>query len=160
MRNSTLAGTALAMALVGVVGCAPPIQPKPAARPLPPDPEIERKKQAAKEQERIVMDEVARTHPVLMATLDRDLARLRVELGKSPRRINEVRRDMRLGPPLREACRQRWREGIAELVGRGAKCLGDTQCEACVQSFVGSTGGSPAGTSPSQRPASQVRPQP
>ena len=94
------------------------------------------------------MDEVGRTHPVLTAAIKGDLEKMRQELAKAPKRINEVRRDMRLGPPLREACRRRWEPGITELMNRGAKCLGDSQCEACVRSHGGGMGVSPTGTSP------------
>lgn len=147
MRNATLAGAALLMTLAGVVGCGPRVQPAPVVTPPPVDPELERKREGARYQERIVMDEVARTHPALTATLRRDLDKLREELRKAPNRINEVRRDMRLGPPLREACRLRWEAGISDLMSRGAKCLGDSQCESCVRSHVGTTGGSSTGSS-------------
>jgi len=78
------------------------------------------------------MGEVARTHPVLAATLDRDLTRLQAAI-KARGNVNEVRKDMHLGPPLREACRIGWRDGIDELRKAGAKCLGDPRCEACVR---------------------------
>ncbi len=136
-----VAGMALAVVFTGVVGCGPRMPPPPPVKPLPPvDPELERKKEAARYQERLVMGEVARTHPVLTATLRKDMDKLREELRKAPNRINEVRRDMRLGPPLREACRLRWEPGIAELMSRGAKCLGDGPCENCVRSHAGGTG--------------------
>ena len=38
--------------------------------------------------------------------------------------MNEVRADMRLGPPLREACRLNWKPGIAELQEHGAQVSG------------------------------------
>jgi hypothetical protein len=132
MRNSTLVTLALMITVAGIAGCGPKELPPPPAPP-PLDPEIERKKEAARFQEQIVMDEVARTHPVLYAAIKGDLERLREELAKAPKRINEIRRDMRLGPPLREACKRRWEPGITELMRRGAKCMGDAQCEACVR---------------------------
>lgn len=144
-----VAGLALAVVFSSIVGCGPSVPPPPPVKPLPPvDPDLERKKEAARYQERIVMDEVARTHPVLTATLRKDMEKLREELRKAPNRINEVRRDMRLGPPLREACRHRWEPGITELMSRGAKCLGDAACESCVRSHAGGTGGwsTPGGT--------------
>ena len=145
MRNSMLAGMALMIAVLGITGCAPKMPP-PVVPPPPVDPEIERKKEGARYQERLVMDEVGRTHPVLTAAIKGDLEKMRQELAKAPKRINEVRRDMRLGPPLREACRRRWEPGIRELMNRGAKCLGDAQCEACVRSRAGAMGGvSPTG---------------
>jgi len=88
---------------------------------------------ASKFQKDIVMGEVARTHPVLVATLDRDLPRLQATI-KAKGNVNEVRKDMHLGPPLREACRIGWKAGIEELRKAGAKCLGDARCEACVRS--------------------------
>jgi hypothetical protein len=145
MRKSTLAALALMITVVGITGCGPKVLPPPPAPP-PMDPEIERKKEAARFQEQIVMDEVRRTHPVLSAAIKGDLEELRQELAKAPKRINEVRRDMRLGPPLREACKRRWEAGITELVNRGAKCLGDSQCEACVRAHAARMGVSPAGT--------------
>jgi hypothetical protein len=116
---------------------------------------MERKRESSKFQEEVVMAEVTRTHPVLAATLARDMERLRVELKKAPAKVNEIRRDMRLGPPLREACRLKWKEGITELLDRGGKCLGDSQCESCVRS-------QPVTTSqpPRQEPASTLRPAP
>jgi hypothetical protein len=145
MRNSTLAALALMITVVGIAGCGPKVLPPPPAPP-PMDPEIERKKEAARFQERIVMDEVHRTHPVLSAAIKGDLEELRQELAKAPKRINEVRRDMRLGPPLREACKRRWEAGITELMNRGAKCLGDPQCEACARAHAARMGVSPAGS--------------
>jgi predicted small lipoprotein YifL len=149
MRNVMVAGLALAVVFSSIVGCGPSVPPLPPVKPLPPvDPDLERKKEAARYQERIVMDEVARTHPVLTATLRKDMDKLREELRKAPNRINEVRRDMRLGPPLREACRHRWEPGITELMSRGAKCLGDGPCESCVRSRSGGSGNwsTPGGT--------------
>ena len=153
MRNSTLAAMALMITVVGIAGCGPKELPPPSSVALPStDPEIERKKEGARYQERLVMDEVRRTHPVLTATIKGDLEQLRSELAKAPKRINEVRRDMRLGPPLREACKRRWEPGITELMNRGAKCLGDSQCENCVRAHGGgmsipTTGtGMPSGT--------------
>ena len=67
------------------------------------------------------MDEVRRTHPVLTAAIKGDLEQMRRELAKAPKRINEVRRDMRLGPPLREPASVAG-SGITELMNRGAKC--------------------------------------
>src|SRR4030095_14543204 len=162
MSKLILAGGSLAVMLAGV-GCGPGVQPKPApATPPPPDPEMARKEASAKFQQELVMAEVGRTHPVLGATLDRDLPRLQAALAqaparvnagrpgrgatldrdlprlqaalaKSPARVNEVRRDLHLGPPLREACRLRWKEGITILLDHGAKCLGDSQCESCAR---------------------------
>lgn len=151
MRKLGLIGAVLVVGAGGMVGCGPRVQPAPVVQPPPPDPLIEQKKAAAKYQEEIVMAEVARTHPVLTATVNKDLYRLRAELRKAPNRVNEVRRDMRLGPPLREACRLRWREGVVELLGRGAKCLGDAQCESCARSVaatMGPVGGADAGAPP------------
>jgi hypothetical protein len=149
MSKLILAGGSLAVMLAGV-GCGPGVQPKPApATPPPPDPEMARKEASAKFQQELVMAEVGRTHPVLGATLDRDLPRLQAALAKSPVRVNEVRRDLHLGPPLREACRLRWKEGITELLGHGGKCLGDAQCESCVRAQGGTLGGSrPSSSTP------------
>ena len=47
---------------------------------------------------------------------------------------------MRLGPPLREACRLNWTPGIAELQDHGAQCLGDAACERCVRNASQSGG--------------------
>ncbi len=142
----TWAGSALAIVVLGAVGCAPTLPPAPAP-PREPSPEeiaLEKKRADSKYQQEIVMAEVKRTHPALTATLDRDLPRLQATLRKEPRRLNEVRRDMRLGPPLREACRLKWREGIAELLAHGAKCLGDSACEACARASGGPVGATPA----------------
>ncbi len=120
--------------------------------------ELARKREDARFQQEVVMAEVARTHPVLSATLDRDMYRLRAAIRKRGK-VNEVRRDMRLGPPLREACRLRWREGIDELLGHGAQCLGDSQCESCVRNLGRASGASPVNGS-RQLPAGGVRPTP
>ena len=156
MRTLKLAAPVLAL---GLAGCAAR-SPAPPTKPLPPVPdakaiEMERKRESSKFQEEVVMAEVSRTHPVLAATMARDMDRLRTELKKAPGKINEIRRDMRLGPPLREACRLKWKEGITELVDRGAKCLGDSQCESCVRSQPATTG-----LPPRQEPASTLRPAP
>ncbi len=135
MRSPRLAAVALAIGTAGGIGCGPSrvplIQPKPA-----PEPEVSaeqaQRAAASKFQKEIVMAEVARTHPVLAATLARNLADLQKAI-KQRGNLNEVRKDMHLGPPLREACRIGWREGIDELRKAGAKCLGDARCEACVQ---------------------------
>jgi len=159
MSKLVLAGASVALMLVGA-GCAARVEPKPEP-PLPktPSPEqlaMERKEASAKWQQELVMTEVGRTHPVLGATLDRDLPKLQAAIAKGPARVNEVRRDLRLGPPLREACRLRWKEGITELIDHGAKCLGDSQCESCVRAQGGSLGGSgtfgprPVQTTPGQ----------
>lgn len=147
MRNSTLAALALMITVAGISGCGPKALPPAPPAPPPLDPEIERKKEAARYQERIVMDEVARTHPALYAAIKGDLEGLREELAKAPRRINEIRRDMRLGPPLREACKRRWEAGITELLNRGAKCMGDAQCESCVRARAVGMGVPPGGGS-------------
>lgn len=139
MRNSTLAAMALMLTVIGIAGCGPKDLPPPLALP-PTDPEIERKKEGARYQERLVMDEVNRTHPVLSAAIKGDLDQMRRELAKAPKRINEVRRDLRLGPPLREACKRRWEAGINELMHRDAKCLGDSQCESCLRAHGGAMG--------------------
>ena len=178
MSKLTLAVAALALA-VAALGCGLTVQPKPElAGPPPPDPAqlaMERKQASAKYQEELVMTEVGRTHPVLGATFNRDLKGLKAALDKSPAKVNEVRRDLRLGPPLREACRLRWKDGISELLGHGAKCLGDAQCESCVRAQGGTTSGSttgtgtttgsgsmtgPSGDRPRQRVPAQVRPVP
>ena len=134
-RLRILAACALAIGIAGASGCGttlpPPFQPKPP--PLGPSPEEKERAEASKFQKDIVMGEVARTHPVLVATLDRDLTRLQATI-KAKGNVNEVRKDMHLGPPLREACRIGWKAGIDELRKAGAKCLGDARCEACVRS--------------------------
>ena len=134
-RFRILAACALAIEIVAASGCSPTlpsfIQPKPP--PPAPSPEEEERAAASKFQKDIVMGEVARTHPVLVATLDRDLPRLQATI-KAKGNVNEVRKDMHLGPPLREACRIGWKAGIEELRKAGAKCLGDARCEACVRS--------------------------
>ena len=134
-RLRILAACALAIGIAGASGCGvtlpPPFQPKPP--PPGPSPEEEERAAASKFQKDIVMGEVARTHPVLVATLDRDLTRLQATI-KARGNVNEVRKDMHLGPPLREACRIGWKAGIDELRKAGAKCLGDARCEACVRS--------------------------
>jgi hypothetical protein len=108
-----------------------------------------------------VMTEVGRTHPVLGATCDRDAKKLEAALAKAPARVNEVRRDLRLGPPLREACRLRWKEGITILLDHGAKCLGDSQCESCVRAQGGTLGGSGTlGDRPGQSTPPALRPMP
>jgi hypothetical protein len=154
MSKLILASAALAVTVVGL-GCGPSVQPKPAAEPPAPDPAaiaMERKRASAKYQQELVMAEVSRTHPVLSATLDRNLEGLRAALGKTPGKVNEVRRDLHLGPPLREACRLRWREGVSELLDHGAKCLGDSQCEACVraQGTAGTSGDRPRQSTPGE----------
>jgi hypothetical protein len=150
--------------LVGA-GCAARVERKPGPPvPKPPDPEqlaMERKLESARFQQELVMTEVGRTHPVLGATLDRNLGKLEAALAKSPARVNEVRRDLRLGPPLREACRLRWKEGITVLLDHGAKCLGDSQCESCLRAQGGSLGGSGTlGDRPGQSTPGTLRPMP
>jgi hypothetical protein len=161
MSKLILAGAALAVTVAGL-GCGPRVQPKPeATEPAPPDPAVvamERKRASAKYQQELVMAEVGRTHPVLSATLERNLPGLQAALGKAPGRVNEVRRDLHLGPPLREACRLRWKEGIDELLEHGAKCLGDSQCEACARAQGGATG--TLGERPRQAAPGEVRPAP
>ena len=134
-RLRIFAACALAIGIAGASGCGttlpPPFQPKPP--PPGPSPEEKERAEASKFQKDIVMGEVARTHPVLVATLDRDLTRLQATI-KAKGNVNEVRKDMNLGPPLREACRIGWKAGIDELRKAGAKCLGDVRCEACVRS--------------------------
>ena len=134
-RFRILAACALAIGIAAVSGCGAtlplPLSPKPP--PPGPTPEEEERAAASKFQKDIVMGEVARTHPVLVATLDRDLTRLQATI-KAKGNVNEVRKDMHLGPPLREACRIGWKAGIEELQKAGAKCLGDARCEACVRS--------------------------
>jgi hypothetical protein len=145
MPKLILVGAALAVTVAGL-GCGPRLQPRPAAAPAPPpDPVMERKKAAARYQEELVMNEVGKTNPVLTATLDRNLEGLRTALAKTPGRVNELRRDLRLGPPLREACRLKWAEGISVLLDHGAKCLGDSQCEACAARARGGAPGSLGG---------------
>src|SRR5262245_50177968 len=169
MSNLVLARAAMALMLVGA-GCAALVEPTPAPpTPKPPDPEqlaMERKRESARFQQELVMEEVGRTHPVLSATLDRSLPKLQAAIAKTPAKVNEVRRDLRLGPPLREACRLRWKEGISELLDHGAKCLGDSQCESCVRAQGGSLGGSspfaprPAQTTPGQTTPGPMTPRP
>lgn len=171
MRIVTRAGSLLAIGLAGLVGCSSARQPTPQPNPVAsaPDPkaaELARKREASKYQQEIVMAEVTRTHPVLSATLDRNIDKLRAAIKKRGK-VNEVRRDMRLGPPLREACRLRWKEGIEELIGNGAQCLGDTQCESCVRNMgqARPAGAAPASgamptSAPRQAPAGGVRPTP
>ncbi len=149
MSKLIRAGVGLAV-LVAVAGCGLRVEPTPEpAGPPAPDPEkmaMERKQASAKWQQELVMTEVGRTHPVLGATLNRNLEGLRTAIKKGPARVNEVRRDLRLGPPLREACRLRWKDGITELLDHGAGCLGDSQCESCVRASGASVGaGSPPG---------------
>jgi hypothetical protein len=162
MSTLIVAGTALAVVMAGL-GCGPRAQPKPAGppAPAPPDPAqvaMERKRASAKYQQELVMAEVGRTHRVLSATLGRDLKALQAALAKTPGKVNEVRRDLRLGPPLREACRLRWKEGITELLEHGAQCLGDAQCEACARAQNGASGTS--GERPRQTTPSEIRPAP
>lgn len=139
MRTLTPAGWLLAIGLAGLAGCStvlPPAPPTPVEKkPDPQAEEMARKREASRYQQEIVMAEVTRTHPVLSATLDRDLTKLR-EVIRKRGKVNEVRRDMRLGPPLREACRLRWKEGIDELMSHGAQCLGDSACESCVRGMA------------------------
>jgi len=123
----------LAIGVAGGSGCGPTLPP-PVEKPAPPpgpSPEEAQRAAASKFQREIVMGEVARTHPVLAATLDRDLPRLQAAIRRG--NVNEIRKDMHLGPPLREACRIGWKDGIEELRRAGAKCLGDSRCEACVR---------------------------
>lgn len=136
-RSRTLAAALLAVFVAIGSGCGPTLSPLVEPTPLPPGPSPEEKEraEASKFQKEIVMAEVARTHPVLAATLDRNLADLQKAI-KQRGNLNEVRKDMHLGPPLREACRIGWRQGIEELRKAGAKCLGDARCEACVQRFT------------------------
>jgi hypothetical protein len=129
----------LALVLIVVLaGCAAEEPPRPAPRPRPP---VEPPKPTgnAKYQRDLIMGELVRTHPVIAATLDRNMYQLQAALKKGGK-VNEVRRDMRLGPPLREACRLGWTAGIEELEAHGAQCLGDPACERCVQNTV-HTGG-------------------
>jgi len=111
-RFRILAACALAIGITAASGCTPTLPPllQPKPPPPKPSPEEEERAAASKFQKDIVMGEVARTHPVLVATLDLDL------------------------PRLREACRIGWKAGIEELRKAGAKCLGDARCEACVRS--------------------------
>ena len=134
-RFRILAACALAIGITAASGCTPTLPPllQPKPPPPKPSPEEEERAAASKFQKDIVMGEVARTHPVLVAMLDRDLPRLQATI-KAKGNVNEVRKDMHLGPPLREACRIGWKAGIEELRKAGAKCLGDARCEACVRS--------------------------
>ena len=134
-RSRALAAAALVICVTVGSGCGPTLPPPLVSKPPPPEPSPEEKQraEASKFQKDIVMAEVARTHPVLAATLDRNLADLQKAIKQRGSNVNEVRKDMHLGPPLREACRIGWREGIDELRKAGAKCLGDPRCEACVQ---------------------------
>jgi len=121
----------LAALAVGLAGCglfAQPTPPPPPPRPAPPP----KPAGNAKYQRDLIMGELVRTHPVIAATLDRDLYRLKAVISKGGK-VNEVRRDMRLGPPLREACRLGWKDGIDELLSHGGQCLGDSSCENCVK---------------------------
>jgi hypothetical protein len=129
-----LAAAVLAICVAVGSGCGLTLPPQVETKPLPPEPSPAEKEraEASKFQKEIVMAEVARTHPVLAATLDRNLTDLQKAI-KTRGNVNEVRKDMHLGPPLREACRLGWRAGIDELRRAGAKCLGDAKCEACVQ---------------------------
>jgi hypothetical protein len=159
-----LARAAVALMLVGA-GCAARVEPTPGPpTPKPPDPEqlaMERKRESARYQQELVMTEVGRTHPVLGATFNRDAKKLEAALAKAPAKVNEVRRDLRLGPPLREACRLRWKEGITILLDHGAKCLGDSQCESCARAQGGSLGGSGTlGDRPGQSTPGALRPTP
>jgi len=124
--------------IVVLAGCAAEEPPRPAPRPRPP---VEPPKPTgnAKYQRDLIMGELVRTHPVIAATLDRNMDQLQAALKKGGK-VNEVRRDMRLGPPLREACRLGWTAGIEELQAHGAQCLGDPACERCVQNTI-RTGG-------------------
>jgi hypothetical protein len=136
MRRLTLLGPVLAVVLAG---CAaqepprPPVQPRRAVEPPKPTGN-------AKYQRDLIMGELVRTHPVIAATLDRNMEQLQAAIKKGGK-VNEVRRDMRLGPPLREACRLGWKAGIEELEAHGAQCLGDSACEACVRNVTNHTGG-------------------
>src|SRR5262249_5943592 len=134
-RAGAVAGAALVIGGRGGPGGGPPLPPPLVSKPPPPEPSPEEKQraEASKFQKDIVMAEVARTHPVLAATLDRNLADLQKAIKQRGSNVNEVRKDMHLGPPLREACRIGWRDGIEELRKAGAKWLGDPRCEACVQ---------------------------
>jgi hypothetical protein len=137
MRTLTWLGPLLAVVLAGCAAQEPPRPQPPPRRPPaegPPKPVGN-----AKYQRDLIMAELVRTHPVLAATLDRDLDKLRAALKKGGK-VNEVRPDMRLGPPLREACRLNWKPGIAELQEHGAQCLGDAACERCVRN-ASETGG-------------------
>jgi hypothetical protein len=137
VHTLTLLGPVLAVVLAGCAAQEPP-------RPVPRRPPVETPPKPtgnAKYQRDLIMGELVRTHPVIAATLDRDLDRLKAVLKKGGK-VNEVRRDMRLGPPLREACRLNWKPGIEELQEHGAQCLGDSACESCVRNVNAShTGG-------------------
>jgi hypothetical protein len=164
MSKLVLARAAVALMLVGA-GCAARVEPTPGPpTPKPPDPAqlaMERKRESARYQQELVMTEVGRTHPVLGATFNRDAKKLEAALAKAPAKVNEVRRDLRLGPPLREACRLRWKEGITILLDHGAKCLGDSQCESCARAQGGSLGGSGTlGDRPGQSTPGALRPTP
>jgi hypothetical protein len=140
-RSRILAACFVAIGMAGGFGCGPTLPPlveKPAPPPRP-TPEEAQRAAASKFQRDIVMGEVARTHPVLAATLDRDLTRLQAAI-KARGNVNEIRKDMHLGPPLREACRIGWKDGIEELRKAGAKCLGDPRCESCVRESAPSSG--------------------
>jgi len=138
VRTLTPSGRALAVGLAalvtGLAGCSMFSQPEPP--PLPPRrPPVEGPPKPlgnAKYQRDLIMGELVRTHPVIAATLDRDLVRLKAVIGKGGK-VNEMRQDMRLGPPLREACRLGWKDGIDELLAHGGKCMGDSSCETCVR---------------------------
>jgi hypothetical protein len=134
MRALRLLGPVLAVVLAGCAAQEPP-------RPMPrlPPPEPPKPTGNAKYQRDLIMGELVRTHPVIAATLDRNMDQLQAALKKGGK-VNEVRRDMRLGPPLREACRLGWTAGIEELQAHGAQCLGDPACENCVRNTI-RTGG-------------------
>src|SRR5262249_53926079 len=113
---------------VGLAGCAAREPPRPVPRRPPVEPP--QPTGNAKYQRDLIMGELVRTHPVIAATLDRNMDQLQAALKKGGK-VNEVRRDMRLGPPLREACRLGWTAGSEELRGHGAQGLGDPACEKC-----------------------------
>jgi hypothetical protein len=135
MRTLRLLGVVAAVVLAGCAAQEPP-------RPAPRRPPVEPPKPTgnAKYQRDLIMGELVRTHPVIAATLDRNMDQLQAAIKKGGK-VNEVRRDMRLGPPLREACRLGWKAGIEELEAHGAQCLGDAACETCVRNVANHTGG-------------------
>ena len=130
----------LALGLGALMACGLREEPSPRPPPPPPPkPKPQPPNTGAKYQRDLIMMELVRTHPVIAATLDKNMDQLNAALKKGGK-VNELRRDMRLGPPLREACRLGWKEGINVLREHGAQCLGDSQCESCIRDQPKPTG--------------------